>query len=92
MPFNAPGILSADEVYAVTAYILAEANIIDSNHRLGPADFAKGSNAEPRWLHSRSASGTVQVSASPRLCVQWLDAHASGVAGASDRECGAMRG
>jgi S-disulfanyl-L-cysteine oxidoreductase SoxD len=29
MPFTAPGILTADEVYAVTAYILAEANIID---------------------------------------------------------------
>jgi cytochrome c5 len=29
MPFAAPGILTADEVYAVTAFILAEANIID---------------------------------------------------------------
>jgi S-disulfanyl-L-cysteine oxidoreductase SoxD len=29
MPFTAPGILTADEVYAVTAYILGEANIID---------------------------------------------------------------
>jgi cytochrome c len=29
MPFTAPGILTEDEVYAVTAYILAEANIID---------------------------------------------------------------
>jgi hypothetical protein len=29
MPFTAPGILTADEVYAVTADILAEANIID---------------------------------------------------------------
>jgi cytochrome c len=29
MPFGAPGSLSADEVYAVSAYILAEANIID---------------------------------------------------------------
>ena len=28
MPFNAPGSLSDNEVYAVTAYILAEANII----------------------------------------------------------------
>ncbi len=28
MPFNAPGSLSDDEVYAVTAYILAEAKII----------------------------------------------------------------
>jgi S-disulfanyl-L-cysteine oxidoreductase SoxD len=29
MPFTAPGSLSADEVYAVAAYILGEANIID---------------------------------------------------------------
>jgi cytochrome c len=29
MPFMAPGSLIADEVYAVSAYILAEANIID---------------------------------------------------------------
>ena len=29
MPFQAPGVLTADEVYAVSAYILAEANIID---------------------------------------------------------------
>ena len=29
MPFTAPGSLSADEVYAVCAYILAEAKIID---------------------------------------------------------------
>ena|SRR5712691_1429757 len=29
MPFQAPGSLTADEVYAVSAYILAEGNIID---------------------------------------------------------------
>jgi mono/diheme cytochrome c family protein len=29
MPFTAPGTLTADEVYAVSAYILVEANIID---------------------------------------------------------------
>ena len=29
MPFTAPGSLTADEVYAVSAYILAEANIIN---------------------------------------------------------------
>jgi len=29
MPFQAPGSLSADEIYAVCAYILAEANVID---------------------------------------------------------------
>ncbi|MGH9929516.1 MAG: c-type cytochrome [Pyrinomonadaceae bacterium] len=31
MPFNAPGSLSDDEVYAVTAYLLGEANIIGTN-------------------------------------------------------------
>jgi mono/diheme cytochrome c family protein len=31
MPFTAPGTLTADEVYAVSAYILAEANIIDKS-------------------------------------------------------------
>ena len=31
MPFMAPGSLTADEVYAVSAYILAEANIIDKS-------------------------------------------------------------
>jgi cytochrome c len=29
MPFNAPGSLTDDEVYAVSAYILGEANILD---------------------------------------------------------------
>jgi cytochrome c len=29
MPFMSPGSLSDEEVYAVSAYILAEANIID---------------------------------------------------------------
>ena len=31
MPFNAPGSLSDDEVYAVTAYILAEGGIIEKS-------------------------------------------------------------
>jgi cytochrome c len=29
MPFQAPGSLTADEIYAVLAYILAQGNIID---------------------------------------------------------------
>jgi hypothetical protein len=29
MPFQAPGSLTADEVYSVSAYILAEANVFD---------------------------------------------------------------
>jgi cytochrome c len=31
MPFTAPGSLSADDVYAVSAYILAEGKIIDKS-------------------------------------------------------------
>ena len=31
MPYTAPGTLSADEIYAVSAYILVEANIIDKS-------------------------------------------------------------
>jgi cytochrome c5 len=34
MPFNAPGSLTDDELYAVVAYILGEANIIDHDLRL----------------------------------------------------------
>jgi S-disulfanyl-L-cysteine oxidoreductase SoxD len=34
MPFNAPGSLTADEVYAVTAYLLAQNQIIDENEEL----------------------------------------------------------
>ena len=29
MPFQAPGSLTADEVYSISAYILAEANVFD---------------------------------------------------------------
>jgi S-disulfanyl-L-cysteine oxidoreductase SoxD len=29
MPFQAPGSLTADEIYAVVAYILGEGNVID---------------------------------------------------------------
>ena len=34
MPFQAPGSLSSDEIYAVSAYILAEAKIIDKSQVL----------------------------------------------------------
>ena len=34
MPFTSPGSLTADEVYAVSAYILAEGNIIDKSTML----------------------------------------------------------
>ena len=40
MPFNAPGSLSDDEVYAVTAYILASGNIIKFTDRLDATTLA----------------------------------------------------
>jgi len=41
MPFNAPGSLNDDEVYAVTAYILAEGGIIDQDVVINADTIAK---------------------------------------------------
>lgn len=41
MPFNAPGSLSNDEVYAVSAYILGEANILPKTAVLDQASISK---------------------------------------------------
>ena len=41
MPFNAPGSLTDDEVYAVTAYILGEANIVDKSATLDATSLAQ---------------------------------------------------
>ena len=41
MPFNAPGGLTDDQVYAVTAYILGEANIIPKTAVMDPASLPK---------------------------------------------------
>ncbi len=41
MPFNAPGSLSNDEVYAVVAYVLGEANIFDKSSSLSAKNLAK---------------------------------------------------
>jgi cytochrome c len=41
MPFNAPGSLSDDEVYAVTAYILHRANIIEEDEEMNAETLAK---------------------------------------------------
>ena len=40
MPLLAPGSLSNDEVYAVSAYILSQANIIPGDSVLGPSNLA----------------------------------------------------
>ena len=41
MPFNAPGNLSNDDVYAVTAYILGEANILPKTAVMDPVSLPK---------------------------------------------------
>src|SRR6478752_6259370 len=41
MPFQAPGSLTADEIYAVSAYILAEGNVIDKAVVLDPATLVR---------------------------------------------------
>jgi len=41
MPFNAPGSLSDDEVYAVVAYVLGEANIVAKNEVINASTLAR---------------------------------------------------
>jgi|SRR5215208_887358 len=41
MPFQAPGVLSADEIYSLCAYILAEANIIEKTTNLDAESLPK---------------------------------------------------
>jgi len=41
MPFDSPGALTDDEVYAVTAFILGEANIIDKDRQIDAQSLAQ---------------------------------------------------
>jgi cytochrome c len=41
MPFNAPGSLTPDEVYAISAYILGRAGILDKGTEMNAATFAE---------------------------------------------------
>ena len=41
MPFNEPGSLSNDEVYAITAYVLAEANVIGKDQKIDATTLPK---------------------------------------------------
>lgn len=41
MPFDQPGSLSADEVYALVAYILSEANVIEGDVRMDAETLSK---------------------------------------------------
>ena len=46
MPFQTPGSLTDNEVYAVSAYILAEGNIIGKDEVMNAQDPAEGGDAE----------------------------------------------
>ena len=67
MPLTAPDSLTNDQVYAVTAYILAEAKIVPDDAVLGADNAREGQDAQPRWLRSgptaRALSGTRQHAA-----------------------------
>jgi cytochrome c len=41
MPFNNPGALTPDEVYAISAYILGRAGILDKGTEMNAATFAE---------------------------------------------------
>lgn len=41
MPFNEPGSLSDDEVYAITAYVLGEANVIGKDQKINATTLPK---------------------------------------------------
>lgn len=41
MPFNAPGSLQNDEIYAITAYVLGEANVIGKDQVMDAGSLAK---------------------------------------------------
>ena len=41
MPFDSPGSLTDAEVYAVVAYILAEADIVDESTMMNAAELAR---------------------------------------------------
>ena len=51
MPPAAPGSLSADQIYAVTAYLLAANKIIGDSDEINAQTLPEMQNAEPRWLH-----------------------------------------
>ena len=59
MPFQAPGSLTADEVYSVSAYILAEANIIDKTTVLDAQSLPSVQIAKP--LHPQRTEGALSL-------------------------------
>ena len=53
MPMDKPQSLTANETYALAAYILNLNGLVPGGRRDGPEHAAQGSDAEPRWLHRR---------------------------------------
>ena len=51
MPWQQPMTLANDEVYALTAYILALNKLIGENDTMNARDAAQGANAEPRRVY-----------------------------------------
>ena len=79
MPFQAPGSLTADEIYAVSAYILAEGNVIDKAVVLDAATLVRvqmpnrdGFIPDPR----PNCSSSIRRDTAPRAGPAWLIHHA----------------
>ncbi len=51
MPYSAPRSLSDQEVYALTAYLLAANKLIGENDEINATDAAEGEDAEPGQFH-----------------------------------------
>ena len=51
MPYNAPRSLTDQEVYALTAYLLAANKLIGENDEIDAKTLPQGEDAEPRQLH-----------------------------------------
>ena len=67
MPFHAPGSLSDYEVYALTAFILGEAEIIGRDDVMNAEALPQVQMPNSRRLRDRSAPGRVQLRLRPRL-------------------------
>ena len=68
MPCQMPRTLTDDEVYALTAYILALNKIIGENDVMNARDPAEGEDAEPRQLHHPVPGQDLNVPFEPSAC------------------------
>ena len=60
MPMPAPHTLSADDVYALTAYILNLNDIVPNEFRCRPRQFAESQNAQSRQFHLDTTRGPIR--------------------------------